>query len=197
MSGGWPKGRRHTPEECLAIKKAMDNSPNRPGRPTGTPMTPEQRLRHSLSRRGRKLSEQARINMRVAASTRKPRGHFTKRKHSAETIAKLSDGRNRHKWTDAQRQAHSLRLKGKSTSVSIGQKRTIERLLHSGCKVFQRGWPDLLIVEPNGRVYAIEVKRPGGDLTKDQIGVISLLRSIGLHVEVVYESNQETERIEP
>jgi hypothetical protein len=32
----------------------------------------------------------------------------------------------------------------------------------------QRGWPDLILFDPNGRLHALELKRQGEDLSEDQ-----------------------------
>jgi Holliday junction resolvase len=49
----------------------------------------------------------------------------------------------------------------------------------------QRGVPDRLCVLPGGRVLAVEVKRPGGKVTRLQERELSALRALGLQAAVV------------
>ena len=67
------------------------------------------------------------------------------------------------------------------------------KLEAEGCNVHTKGWPDFLVVYPDGRVKAIEVKS-GSDFVKpDQAAVHEILRALGIEVEVVYV-NLEQER---
>jgi len=93
-------------------------------------------------------------------------------------------------WSEEKKTAHSLALKARGvSSISKGQQRLVKQLQESGCEVFHRGWPDLLVVDPQGKIRAIEVKRPNGSLTEDQIAVHTILRSLGLTVEVIHLEN--------
>lgn len=57
----------------------------------------------------------------------------------------------------------------------------------------ERGWPDRLIVLPDGRVVWVEVKQPGGRLARYQTAVHDRLREHGHDVRVVW-SNEDVDR---
>jgi hypothetical protein len=52
----------------------------------------------------------------------------------------------------------------------------------------QRGVPDRLLVLPGGRVIAVEVKRPGGRLSRLQERELEHLRGLGLPALVVWST---------
>ena len=54
----------------------------------------------------------------------------------------------------------------------------------------RRGVPDRLIVLPGGRVMFVEVKAPGGRLSKLQEFEIARLRSLGASVVVIWSVNE-------
>lgn len=71
------------------------------------------------------------------------------------------------------------------------ERKHIAALRAEGCMVLKlnvqgtRGWPDVLVVEPNGFVYFIEFKRPKrGRFSKLQSVTIRKLRGMGAMVEV-------------
>jgi hypothetical protein len=49
----------------------------------------------------------------------------------------------------------------------------------------QRGWPDRLLVCPNGSMMFLEFKRPGGSLSPLQSHTFDVLRSMNVSVEEV------------
>jgi len=49
----------------------------------------------------------------------------------------------------------------------------------------RRGWPDVTAVLPGGRVLFIEVKQPGGRVSKIQQRTIDIMEGLGAEVHVV------------
>lgn len=63
------------------------------------------------------------------------------------------------------------------------------------CKKFlpdySRGWPDRIVVLPDGKLYWIETKRPvGGKLSLPQKIAHNQLRRLGQQVEVIWSKEQ-------
>jgi len=58
----------------------------------------------------------------------------------------------------------------------------------------QRGVPDRLCVLPGGRAVAVEVKRPGGKVTRMQERELAQLNTLGLQA-VVVDSIEAVERL--
>ena len=56
-----------------------------------------------------------------------------------------------------------------------------------------RGWPDLDITLPGGRVALVEMKRPGGTVSPHQAGWCYLLMQLG-RLAFVAESLEEVQR---
>lgn len=54
------------------------------------------------------------------------------------------------------------------------------------------GVPDRLVLLPDGRIYFVELKRPGGKTTKLQDRQIKILRALGFDVRVI-DSIQKVE----
>lgn len=52
-------------------------------------------------------------------------------------------------------------------------------------KMQVRGWPDRMYLLPNGKVFFIEFKRPGGKLSRLQAHTIEMLKKLGHDVEVI------------
>ena len=52
------------------------------------------------------------------------------------------------------------------------------------------GHPDFTIFLPNGRMFMIEMKAPGGRFSPEQIGRIEALRAIGHLVEIAYSADE-------
>ena len=181
-----------------AIRDGLRESKKKIGRPKGSQQSADARRKISEAVKARVYTPEIKARMSLAAQKRQrlhpsavQRKGF---KHSEETKRKMSEKASKRTWTPEQRQAHSGRMKGTATHTSVGQKRVMEKLERAGCKVLQRGWPDLLIVDPDGKVRAVEVKRPGGSLSADQVVVFDILRSIGLTVEVIHESNKKEQQ---
>ena len=191
-----PKGFKHSAESRARIADGLRASTKRIGRPPGIPLTAEHVERIRLRTLGRKHTEEARAKMRLHTGESKITLGFLGHKHTEETRARIGETSMGRKWSDEQKRAHSQLLTGKSTSISVGQKRVSERLKQEGCRVFQRGWPDLLVVDPEGNVRAIEIKNPRGQLSTEQVEVIAILRSIGMNVEVIYETNEQEADLE-
>lgn len=194
--GGTPKGRKLSQKHREAISLGLQRSEKSVGRPTGVPVSNETRIKIATANTGRRHTQETKAKMRLAhaISRREPSRGFEGHKHSVETRARISQIQVGKKWTEERKAAHSRLLTGISTKISVGQKRVTERLRQQGCLVFQRGWPDLLVVEPNGKVRAIEVKRPYGRLSVEQIEVIKILKSIGLEIDIMYETNEQGEQ---
>lgn len=57
-------------------------------------------------------------------------------------------------------------------------------------KLLVRHWPDRLVVLPGGRVFFVELKRPGGVVSPGQHVVLSLLRGLGCFAEV-FDNDKE------
>lgn len=104
---------------------------------------------------------------------------FTGKTHSDASKKKMSE----------KQKGRQGRYRGGGNSISIGQQRIAMHLQEEGYTVYSRGWPDLLAVSPTGTLLAIEVKRPDGRLTTDQVAVHALLAKIGLDVKVVRIAN--------
>jgi Holliday junction resolvase len=58
----------------------------------------------------------------------------------------------------------------------------------------QRGVPDRLCVLPGGRVLAVEVKRPGGKVTRLQERELAQLNALGMQAAVV-DSIESVEKL--
>lgn len=58
-----------------------------------------------------------------------------------------------------------------------------------------RGVPDRIIVLPGGRIYFVEVKRPGGKARPEQLVQIEALRNLGCQAYVVDDADQFFEHI--
>jgi VRR-NUC domain len=52
------------------------------------------------------------------------------------------------------------------------------------------GHPDFTIFLPNGRMFMVEMKVPGGRLSPEQIGRIEALRALGHQVEVCWSADE-------
>lgn len=52
------------------------------------------------------------------------------------------------------------------------------------------GWPDRLVILPQGRVLWLELKRPGGVLSVKQVYTIAKLRGLGHDVVVAYSADE-------
>mgnify|MGYP001566801061 CR=1 FL=1 len=114
---------------------------------------------------------------------------------SEEKRKKLSEAhrRNPRPFTKVRRRRISKGLRGRHIGgISHGEHKVRERLRAQGCQVYRAGWPDFLVVEPSGKIHAIEVKRPYGRLSPMQEAVFKLLQQIGLSIEVLHESNERT-----
>lgn len=57
-----------------------------------------------------------------------------------------------------------------------------------------KGWPDRMILLPGGRLILLEIKRPGGVVSRHQTYWIHKLRNMGFRAEVV-DSVEQFERI--
>lgn len=55
------------------------------------------------------------------------------------------------------------------------------------------GVPDRIVVLPNGKVWFIELKRPGGKLSALQLAQIRLLAKLGQNVCVIYTKEEVDE----
>jgi len=64
------------------------------------------------------------------------------------------------------------------------------RLIRAGCRVVNKGWPDLL-VELNGRVIAVEVKYGPDTVRPHQSECHEMLRKAGIPVDVQYVTDRE------
>jgi Holliday junction resolvase-like predicted endonuclease len=52
------------------------------------------------------------------------------------------------------------------------------------------GWPDLLVLEPGGRAFFIEVKTPEGKLSAMQKAKIAILRALLFDVKIISSENE-------
>lgn len=70
------------------------------------------------------------------------------------------------------------------------ERAAVKRLELQGCltlkleMMYNVGWPDRLVVMPNGHIFFIEFKRPGGKVTKLQEERHRQLKNRGVHVYV-------------
>ena len=62
--------------------------------------------------------------------------------------------------------------------------------------IFKRGAPDLLLCV-RGRFVALELKRPGGELTELQAESLRMIRAAGGIAEVVHSADEARALIEP
>jgi hypothetical protein len=60
----------------------------------------------------------------------------------------------------------------------------------------RRGFPDLMLVSPTGKILLVELKVPGGRLSKLQARTIEKLRSRGVRVYVIDNKEDFNELIE-
>ncbi len=58
------------------------------------------------------------------------------------------------------------------------------RLQECGHSILRGGWPDLLVIDPTGKIFALEVKSPVDKLTEIQKKVHAILNEVGLNVFV-------------
>jgi hypothetical protein len=54
------------------------------------------------------------------------------------------------------------------THIASGELRDVRTAAKLKAMGVQRGWPDILLLDPNGRAHCLELKRHGEDLTDDQ-----------------------------
>lgn len=59
-----------------------------------------------------------------------------------------------------------------------------EALERRGCEVIRHGWPDFLVKEPDGRVYALEVKSSEDGINAAQAKLHAMLGEAGFPVRV-------------
>ena len=77
----------------------------------------------------------------------------------------------------------SVKFNGRT---SPAEKRLREQLEAEGCTVHTKGWPDFIVVYPDGRIKAIEVKSTCDVVRPHQQAIHKALRVAGVEVEVVY-----------
>jgi len=49
-----------------------------------------------------------------------------------------------------------------------------------GCQLLRKGWPDFLVIKPNGKIFCVEVKKSFGHLKEHQEKVIVILKDFGI-----------------
>ena len=80
--------------------------------------------------------------------------------------------------------------------VSMLLERDLERYFTAQCKKhglmtlklhvrFSRGWPDRLVLLPNGEILWVELKRPGGQVSALQAKTHADMAKRGHHVHVI------------
>jgi hypothetical protein len=58
-------------------------------------------------------------------------------------------------------------------------------LVAQGARIYHTGWPDFLVLFPDGRIKCVEVKSEQDTVKADQNAVHEILRQAGLTVEIV------------
>jgi hypothetical protein len=77
----------------------------------------------------------------------------------------------------------SVKSNGRTSSAETHLR---EQLEAEGCTVHTKGWPDFLVVYPNGCIKAIEVKSTSDVVRPHQQAIHKALRAAGVEVEVIY-----------
>lgn len=73
-----------------------------------------------------------------------------------------------------------------------GQKAFKAKLLKQGWKIFDRGWPDLLVVDPcSETAFFVEVKTGNSMRSKHQIAMHDVLDSVGISVGIARYSTKD------
>lgn len=62
------------------------------------------------------------------------------------------------------------------THIPSGEARNIRTAAKLKAMGVRRGWPDLLLISPEGRPHFMELKRPGARLTADQASFLAWCR---------------------
>lgn len=89
--------------------------------------------------------------------------------------------------------------------VSQLLERDLERYFSAQCKKqglmtlklhvrFSRGWPDRVVLFPNGKLIWVELKRPGGKPTPLQTKTIDQMREYGQAVHII-DSKEGIDRV--
>lgn len=93
-------------------------------------------------------------------------------------------------------------LKKKVPSEASIQRGIVDWLRSGGVFVIKlqligfTGMPDLALFLPGGRLQLIEVKRPGGVLSKRQVYVFNVLKRLGHSVLVVFSKEEAIEELQ-